>query len=126
VQPVPDQEGLEGQTFDLVPMTHHVKAVENADLVLLHDATDSATIASWRQTQLSSFPRHIDFTKRRVAACWRPVSYLKAVRLICPQGIAPKKLQRGCKSILKSNAMLFSMTSRFQAIHYFALPLDMD
>lgn len=43
--------------------------------------------------QLSSFPRHIDCAKRRVAAFWRPASYLRAGLLIFPHKLVPMKLQ---------------------------------
>jgi hypothetical protein len=47
----------------------------------------------------------LDSTKRRVAAYWRPVSYLTAIRLICPHRLAPLKLQRGGKRILGLNSV---------------------
>lgn len=50
----------------------------------------------------------------------------EAVRLICARRLARVKLQRGCESILKLNAMPSSMTRWCQAIHYSERPLDLD
>jgi hypothetical protein len=80
------------------------------------EATDAKVV-------LSSTHRLYEETRCGVLAA---VILSEAVRLICPRRLALMKLQRGCKTILKLNAMLSSTTGRCQAIHYSALLLGID
>src|SRR4029453_10059203 len=71
----------------------------------IHPILSERLMRSSKQQAATVLSRHIDSTKRRVAAYWRPVSYLTAVRLICPHRLAPLKLQRGGKCMLDLNTV---------------------